>query len=153
MSRMDRGGVPLMALDRSMQRSASMGLLLGLLLVAVAWFSSARSTPTVGASITGFARSPCTMRSTAVFAEPRKIRQVLEGRVISDKMDKSRTVRVERLVRHPKYHKRMRLSKNYIVHDPLEQTEEGDLVRIGARSPVSKRKTFEVVDVVRKAIK
>merc|ERR1712023_389362 len=103
-----------------MQRSASMGPFLGLLLVAVAWFSSARATPTVGASITGFARSPCTMRSTAVFAEePRKIRQVLEGRVISDKMDKSRTVRVERLVRHPKYHKRMRLSKNYIVHDPL----------------------------------
>eukprot|EP00472_Partenskyella_glossopodia_P006346 CAMPEP_0197524154 /NCGR_PEP_ID=MMETSP1318-20131121/8905_1 /TAXON_ID=552666 /ORGANISM="Partenskyella glossopodia, Strain RCC365" /LENGTH=108 /DNA_ID=CAMNT_0043077037 /DNA_START=153 /DNA_END=479 /DNA_ORIENTATION=- len=100
----------------------------------------------------------CVRPSFAVRAEaaaaPRPvIRQNFEGRVISDKMMKSAVVRVERLVKHPKYHKRMRLSKNFIVDDPENAAEIGDTVRIGSIKPKSKTKSFEIMEVVRKAIK
>eukprot|EP00471_Norrisiella_sphaerica_P003809 CAMPEP_0184478114 /NCGR_PEP_ID=MMETSP0113_2-20130426/231_1 /TAXON_ID=91329 /ORGANISM="Norrisiella sphaerica, Strain BC52" /LENGTH=116 /DNA_ID=CAMNT_0026855793 /DNA_START=113 /DNA_END=463 /DNA_ORIENTATION=+ len=99
-----------------------------------------------------FAARPC-VATFAEAAERKPIRQRFEGRVVGDGMVRSRTVRVERLVRHPKYHKRMRLSKNYVVDDPLEQSEVGDIVEIASMKPMSKKKTFEITEIVRKVKK
>eukprot|EP00466_Bigelowiella_natans_P006855 jgi/Bigna1/52653/estExt_Genewise1Plus.C_100068 len=130
------------------------------LLVAVAWIATSNTTPELARALTtsraGFTACPrVTRHSMATFAEAEKkpIRQRFEGRIVGDGMQRSRTVRVERLVRHPKYHKRMRLSKNYVVDDPTESTEVGDVVQIASIKPMSKRKSFEIVEVVRKVKK
>eukprot|EP00465_Bigelowiella_longifila_P000178 CAMPEP_0185251342 /NCGR_PEP_ID=MMETSP1359-20130426/755_1 /TAXON_ID=552665 /ORGANISM="Bigelowiella longifila, Strain CCMP242" /LENGTH=143 /DNA_ID=CAMNT_0027833189 /DNA_START=39 /DNA_END=470 /DNA_ORIENTATION=+ len=137
------------------------GSLILALLVAVAWIATTRhSAPELGRTLAstraGFTACPgVTRHSLATFAEAERkpIRQKFEGRIVGDGMQKSRTVRVERLVRHPKYHKRMRLSKNFIVDDPTESTEVGDVVQIASIKPMSKRKAFEIVEVVRKVKK
>ena len=71
---------------------------------------------------------------------------VLTGRVTSDKMDKTITVLVERRVIHPLYKKFIRLSKKYAAHDDLNQCKVGDLVRIEECRPISKRKTWMLVE-------
>lgn len=73
-------------------------------------------------------------------------KRVLTGRVTSDKMDKTITVLVERRVIHPLYKKFIRLSKKYAAHDELNQCKEGDLVRIEECRPISKRKTWMLVE-------
>mmetsp|Transcript_8704 Transcript_8704/g.12998 ORF Transcript_8704/g.12998 Transcript_8704/m.12998 type:complete len:147 (+) Transcript_8704:37-477(+) len=101
------------------------------------------------------ASAPCVARpSVAVMAEANApIRQRFEGRVVSTNLQDSAVVRVERLVKHPKYHKRVRLSKKYIIHDPENTAEIGDIVKIASIKPISKRKTFELDTIVRKALK
>ncbi len=76
-----------------------------------------------------------------------KIRLVT-GKVISDKMDKSITVKVERLVKHPIYGKYIRRSSKYMVHDESNQAKEGDVVSITSCRPISKNKTFKLVSVL-----
>jgi small subunit ribosomal protein S17 len=73
-------------------------------------------------------------------------KRVLTGRVTSDKMDKTITVLVERRVIHPLYKKFIRLSKKYAAHDELNACKEGDLVRIEECRPISKRKTWMLVE-------
>ena len=73
-------------------------------------------------------------------------KRVLTGRVTSDKMDKTITVLVERRVIHPLYKKFIRLSKKYAAHDELNVCKEGDLVRIEECRPISKRKTWMLVE-------
>ena len=73
-------------------------------------------------------------------------KRVLTGRVTSDKMDKTITVLVERRVIHPLYKKFIRLSKKYAAHDELNQCKTGDLVRIEECRPISKRKTWMLVE-------
>ena len=73
-------------------------------------------------------------------------KRVLTGRVTSDKMDKTITVLVERRVIHPLYKKFIRLSKKYAAHDDLNQCKIGDLVRIEECRPISKRKTWMLVE-------
>jgi len=73
-------------------------------------------------------------------------KRVLTGRVTSDKMDKTITVLVERRVIHPLYKKFIRLSKKYAAHDDLNQCKVGDLVRIEECRPISKRKTWMLVE-------
>ena len=75
-----------------------------------------------------------------------KIRQ---GVVVSDKMDKTVTVRVERLVRHPRYKKFVRQRKNYKAHDPNNQCGVGDLVSISETRPLSKDKRWRVRRVLK----
>jgi small subunit ribosomal protein S17 len=73
-------------------------------------------------------------------------KRVLTGRVTSDKMDKTVTVLVERRVMHPLYKKFIRRSKKYAAHDEANLCKEGDLVQIEECPPISKRKTWQVVN-------
>ena len=74
-------------------------------------------------------------------------RRVLAGRVTSDKMDKTVTVLVERRVMHPLYKKFIRRSKKYAAHDEANVCKIGDTVRIEECRPISKRKTWMVVEL------
>ncbi len=73
-------------------------------------------------------------------------RRVLTGRVTSDKMDKTVTVLVARRVMHPLYKKFIRRSKKYAAHDEDSLCKVGDTVRIEECRPISKRKTWLVVE-------
>ena len=73
-------------------------------------------------------------------------RRVLTGRVTSDKMDKTVTVLVDRRVMHPLYKKFIRRSKKYAAHDEENACKIGDTVRIEECKPISKRKTWTVVE-------
>ena len=72
-------------------------------------------------------------------------KRILQGVVVSDKMDKTVVVKVERRVMHPIYKKFIRRSKKYAAHDELNQFKVGDVVRILECVPVSKSKTWEVL--------
>ena len=73
-------------------------------------------------------------------------RRVLTGRVVSDKMEKTVTVSVDRRVMHPLYKKFIRRSKKYAAHDEHNICKVGDTVRIVECPPISKRKTWTVVE-------
>ncbi len=73
-------------------------------------------------------------------------RRVLTGRVTSDKMDKTVTVLVDRRVMHPLYKKFIRRSKKYAAHDETNVCHVGDVVRIEECRPISKRKTWLVIE-------
>lgn len=72
-------------------------------------------------------------------------KRVLQGVVVSDKMKKTVTVRVERRLMHPVYKKFVRRSKKYAAHDEKSQAKMGDVVRIQECRPRSKRKCWEVL--------
>ncbi len=72
-------------------------------------------------------------------------KRILQGVVVSDKMDKTVVVKVERRVMHPIYKKFIRRSKKYAAHDELNQFKVGDVVRIRECAPFSKSKTWEVL--------
>jgi len=88
---------------------------------------------------------------TSVAQQARGRRKVQEGIVVSDKMDKTVVVLVERLVRHPKYKKRMRVSKRFKAHDETNACREGDRVRIMETRPLSKEKRWRVVEILERA--
>ena len=73
-------------------------------------------------------------------------KRVLTGRVTSDKMNKTVTVLVDRRVMHPLYKKFIRRSKNYAAHDEANSCQIGDQVRIEECRPISKRKTWLVIE-------
>ena len=73
-------------------------------------------------------------------------KRVLSGTVVSDKGDKTVVVRVERRVKHPLYGKIIKLSKKYHAHDAANEFHVGEVVRIEECAPVSKLKTWTVVD-------
>lgn len=72
-------------------------------------------------------------------------KRILQGVVVSDKMDKTVTVQVERRFKHPLYKKFIRRSKKYAAHDENNVVKVGDVVKIRECRPLSKRKTWEVV--------
>ena len=74
--------------------------------------------------------------------------KTLMGRVVSNKMDKSITVLVERFVKHPVYGKYIKRSTKLMAHDEMNQCNEGDIVSITACRPMSKSKAFKLVEVV-----
>ncbi|WP_348946020.1 30S ribosomal protein S17 [Chitinibacter sp. FCG-7] len=80
-----------------------------------------------------------------------KLKRTLTGRVVSNKMDKTVTVLVERLVKHPLYGKMVRQSKKYHAHDESNQYAEGDVVTIEECRPLSKTKSWVVTGLVEKA--
>ncbi len=82
--------------------------------------------------------------------ETEKLRTVV-GRVISNKMDKTASVLVERRVKHPVYGKIIKRSTKLLVHDEGNVCQEGDVVTITSCKPYSKRKTFRLVDVIESA--
>ena len=75
-------------------------------------------------------------------------KRILVGTVVSDKTDKTVTVLVERKVRHPLYGKIVRRSKKYHAHDESNEYHVGDKVRIEETRPISKTKTWKVLDRV-----
>lgn len=77
--------------------------------------------------------------------ETKKIERKLEGVVISDKMNKTVVVKVERLKLHPKYKKRYKVSRNFKCHDEQNQYKVGDIVTIKQIRPLSKDKRYVVV--------
>lgn len=74
--------------------------------------------------------------------------RTVTGRVVSNKMDKTAAVLVERLVKHPVYGKYVKRSTKFLVHDENNQCQEGDLVSIASCRPISKNKTFKLVEVI-----
>lgn len=73
------------------------------------------------------------------------------GRVVSNKMDKTITVLVERQIKHPLYGKYIRRSNKIHAHDPENVCQEGDLVTIEETRPISKSKAWKLSSVDRKA--
>lgn len=78
-------------------------------------------------------------------------RRTLDGTVVSDKMDKTVVVRVERLVRDPHYEKYIRHYSRFMAHDPENACQVGDRVRIIEHRPLSKRKRWKVQETLSKA--
>ncbi len=79
-------------------------------------------------------------------------RKELNGQVVSDKMDKSVVVRVERFVKHNVYKKYIKREKKYLAHDEKNECSIGDQVKIIETRPLSKTKYFRVKEIVRKAV-
>ncbi|MDR1310552.1 MAG: 30S ribosomal protein S17 [Burkholderiaceae bacterium] len=75
----------------------------------------------------------------------------LTGRVVSDKMDKTVSVLIERRVKHPLYGKIVRRTKKYLAHDAQNQAKVGDTVEIQEGRPVSRRKSWVVSRVLQVA--
>lgn len=73
------------------------------------------------------------------------------GKVVSSKMDKTIAVSVERLEKHPVYGKYIRRTSKLLAHDEDNNCAEGDVVSIAECRPVSKRKSWRVVDVIERA--
>lgn len=78
-------------------------------------------------------------------------RKRLEGVVVSDKMDKTVVVRVERTVRHPLYGKVLRRAKKHHAHDEKNECRVGDRVRLLESRPLSKTKRWVVIDILERA--
>lgn len=76
------------------------------------------------------------------------MKKILTGVVISTKMEKTVVVNVERKFRHPVYKKVVKTHKKYKAHCEIPDIKEGDVVTIGSTRPVSKDKTFIVIDKV-----
>lgn len=78
-------------------------------------------------------------------------KKVLEGVVVSDKMNKTVVVSVKRSLRHPFFEKVVRYTKKYKAHDELEQARVGDLVEIEECRPLSKTKHMQLKRIIKKA--
>ncbi|MDY0071899.1 MAG: 30S ribosomal protein S17 [Thauera sp.] len=83
--------------------------------------------------------------------EVQKVRRALTGRVVSDKMQKTVTVLVERRVKHPLYGKIITRSAKYHAHNEDDSVKTGDLVEIVECRPISRTKTWQVAKVLQKA--
>ena len=81
-------------------------------------------------------------------SETTQVARTVTGRVISNKMDKSATVLIERKVKHPVYGKYIRRSTKLHIHDAENTCNEGDLVTIEQCRPLSKTKSWKLVEVV-----
>ena len=88
---------------------------------------------------------------TTPVAEKAGLTRTLVGRVVSNKMDKTVTVLIERKVKHPLYGKYMVRSKKYHAHDETDQYNEGDMVEIAETRPMSRTKAWTVTRLVEAA--
>ncbi|MCK4295646.1 MAG: 30S ribosomal protein S17 [Candidatus Marinimicrobia bacterium] len=75
-------------------------------------------------------------------------RKVLIGTVISDKMDKTVVVSIERTVKHPVYGKYIRRTSKFFVHDPQNNCKQGDIVKISESRPISRKKRWRLLEVL-----
>lgn len=87
----------------------------------------------------------------SAFLEHKKGR-TLVGRVVSNKNDKTIVVSVESLIKHPLLKKYIRRHKKFAAHDPNNECNEGDLVRICEHRPISRNKRWHLVSIVEKAV-
>ena len=79
--------------------------------------------------------------------------RTLTGRVVSDKMHKTIAVEIERLVKHPTYGKYIRRTTKLLAHDENGTSKEGDVVTITPCRPMSRRKSWRLLEVVEKAVR
>ena len=84
-------------------------------------------------------------------SEQTKPKRTIEGRVVSNKMQKTVTVLLERQVQHPLYGKVVRRSTKVHAHDEKGECKEGDVVRIVECAPLSKTKNWRVIEIVTRA--
>lgn len=84
-------------------------------------------------------------------SDERNARKVYQGRVVSDKMDKTITVVIDTYKSAPDYGKRVRYSKKYYAHDENNEAKSGDTVEIMETRPLSAKKRFRLVKIVKKA--
>jgi len=80
-----------------------------------------------------------------------KTKRTVLGRVVSDKMDKTVSVAIERLIKHPVYGKYIRRTSKVLAHDATNECRIGDRVSISECRPISKTKSWAVVDVIERA--
>ena len=83
--------------------------------------------------------------------ESRNLRNERVGVVVSDKMEKTIIVRIERSKKHPMYKKYLKRSARKMTHDENDEAGEGDTVRIMETRPISKRKRWRLVDILERA--
>ncbi len=81
----------------------------------------------------------------------RGMRKIRIGKVVSDKMDKTVVVAVERVMRHPLYGKTIKRTKKFKAHDEENRCKVGDKVKIMETRPLSKEKRWRVVEIIEKA--
>ena len=80
-----------------------------------------------------------------------KAQRTIVGRVVSDKMDKTVSVAIERTVKHPVYGKYIRRTSKVMAHDAANECKPGDRVAISECKPISKNKSWAVVSVIERA--
>jgi small subunit ribosomal protein S17 len=83
--------------------------------------------------------------------EGKKPSRALVGKVVSNKMDKTIAVEIERLIKHPRYGKFIRRTTKLLAHDEKKEAREGDTVSIVPCRPLSRRKSYMLQSVVEKA--
>ena len=84
-------------------------------------------------------------------SEEKKVQRTLVGRVVSNKMDKTVSVAIERRIKHPVYGKYIRRTSKVLAHDASNECKAGDRVAISECKPISKNKAWAVVNVVERA--
>lgn len=85
-------------------------------------------------------------------SEERNQRKVYQGRVVSDKMDKTIVVVIETQKKHSRYGKRIKYSKKYKAHDENSTAKIGDIVKIMETRPLSATKHFRLIEVVEESV-
>jgi small subunit ribosomal protein S17 len=83
--------------------------------------------------------------------EVKKPARALTGKVVSNKMDKTIAVEIERLIKHERYGKYIRRTTKLLAHDENKEAREGDTVSIAPCRPLSRRKSYKLVSVIEKA--
>jgi len=84
-------------------------------------------------------------------SEDKKVQRTIVGRVVSDKMDKTVSVAIERLIKHRVYGKYIRRTTKVLAHDAENECKSGDRVAISECRPISKNKSWTVVNIVERA--
>ena len=84
-------------------------------------------------------------------SEEKKVERTVIGRVVSDKMDKTVSVAIERKIKHPVYGKYIRRTSKVLAHDAANECKLGDRVAISECRPISKNKSWSVVNIVERA--
>ena len=84
-------------------------------------------------------------------SEENKVQRTIVGRVVSDKMDKTVSVAIERTIKHPVYGKYIRRTTKLMAHDEANECKPGDRVAISECKPISKNKSWAVVNVIERA--
>src|SRR5687768_18109901 len=87
----------------------------------------------------------------AAAADAKKAAKTLTGKVVSNKMQKTITVAVERYVPHPQYGKYQRRTTKFLAHDENNESREGDIVAIEECRPLSRHKSWRLVKIVNRA--
>lgn len=88
---------------------------------------------------------------TTTAAVKRNLRKEKIGVIVSDKMNKSIVVAVERKVKHPKYGKFVNKTSKFVAHDEKNEAQIGDTVRISETRPLSKTKNWRLVEIIERA--
>ena len=90
-------------------------------------------------------------QATTTGVEERGRRKLRVGKVVSDKMEKTVVVVIERLVKHPEYKRYVRRRSRFKVHDEKNECKEGDIIRFMETRPLSKEKRWRFVEFVERA--